>query len=82
MMNDNRWDKETNGRKGDHVLFIDPNCQRKVLERRCDFHEIKNFGSRARDSNAGQVTNFSEHASNWDAAKILRVLGVETPQQD
>ena len=28
---------------GDHVSIIDPNCQRRVLDRSCDFNEIK-FG--------------------------------------
>ena len=40
-MNDNRRDKITNGRNGDHVSIIDPNCQRRVLDRSCDFHAIE-----------------------------------------
>ena len=43
MMNDTQRDRITNGRNGDHVSIIDPNCQRRLLDRSCDFHAIK-FG--------------------------------------
>ena len=43
MMNDNRRHRIANGRNGDHVSIIDRNCQRRVLDRNCDFHAIK-FG--------------------------------------
>ena len=77
MMHHNRRDRISNGRNGDHVSIIDPNCQRRVLDRSCDFHAV-NFGQEQKDSNTGQVTHFSEHASNADGAKIHQLLGVET----
>ena len=66
------------GGMGDLVSIVDPNCQRRVSDGNCDFHAIKFGQEQARDSICGQLTHFSEHARNWDAAKIHRVLGVKT----
>ena len=69
MMNDNRRDRITNGRNGDHVSIINLNCQRRVLDRSCDFHAIK-FGQE-------QETPMLDK-SHTSPNVIHRVLGVET----